>query len=510
MYTSGSGPRSLSIQKRRRYLQSEEELPGSSSSRRIYRAYDSEEGVEVILHIVPYSPAGSSSEAALTAIESGTTTGATSSSPRVSLGGSTKDDHAAADSTSSLSSSDDALSEQIEAKAVAESTGKGYSNPLLPHYNLNLEHEHLIRVLDSWHEDAGAATNGEDDGVDSSRSSDNDSSEPRSYDTDRIVFVTPIVTAGTLSMYIVRMGADDVRLRVVRKWCRQILSGLIFLHETHHRPHGDLRLSNIYINGETGNVLLGNFVVRRGLALSSPIDPNLPCYEAPEVIQALKVAAEATVSGNKEAEASAWAVASNSSFDQDTWAFGICALEMTMKQIPWARIYENPEDVAVLLNEQYGKEGGETTEETSATQSSSSSTNNVAASAGALDTSSTTSTESAFHDLVLKCLSVNPASRPSPRSLLDTHPFFRLEKKDTEASSSSLSIDVGGDKKEKERVARANSSNSVSAVGGSDASASTMATSNNTNDDSNNVVGNSVGQSISTSPVAPSSSSSTS
>ena len=50
---------------------------------------------------------------------------------------------------------------------------------------------------------------------------------------------------------------------------------------------------------------------------------------------------------------------------------------------------------------------------------------------------------------------MNPASRPSPRSLLDTHPFFRLEKKDTEASSSSLSLDVGGEKKEKERVEEA-------------------------------------------------------
>jgi serine/threonine protein kinase len=44
----------------------------------------------------------------------------------------------------------------------------------------------------------------------------------------------------------------------VRKWARQILSGLGHLH-ARGRAHGDIRLGSVFINGETGNVLLGAF-----------------------------------------------------------------------------------------------------------------------------------------------------------------------------------------------------------------------------------------------------------
>ena len=46
--------------------------------------------------------------------------------------------------------------------------------------------------------------------------------------TKQIVFITEIMTSGTLKQYIHK--AKRVKRKVVKKWCRQILDGLSFLH----------------------------------------------------------------------------------------------------------------------------------------------------------------------------------------------------------------------------------------------------------------------------------------
>jgi serine/threonine protein kinase len=48
-----------------------------------------------------------------------------------------------------------------------------------------------------------------------------------------------------------------VKLKVVKDWCRQILSGLAFLHER-QIIHRDLKCDNIFINGNTGEVKIGD------------------------------------------------------------------------------------------------------------------------------------------------------------------------------------------------------------------------------------------------------------
>jgi serine/threonine protein kinase len=48
-----------------------------------------------------------------------------------------------------------------------------------------------------------------------------------------------------------------VKLKVVKDWCRQILSGLAFLHERQIIPR-DLKCDNIFINGNTGKVKIGD------------------------------------------------------------------------------------------------------------------------------------------------------------------------------------------------------------------------------------------------------------
>lgn len=48
-----------------------------------------------------------------------------------------------------------------------------------------------------------------------------------------------------------------VKRKVVKDWCRQILSGLAFLHER-SIIHRDLKCDNIFINGNAGEVKIGD------------------------------------------------------------------------------------------------------------------------------------------------------------------------------------------------------------------------------------------------------------
>jgi serine/threonine protein kinase len=49
-----------------------------------------------------------------------------------------------------------------------------------------------------------------------------------------------------------------IRWNAVKRWCRQILRGLEFLHEK-QIIHRDIKCDNIFINGATGDVRIGMF-----------------------------------------------------------------------------------------------------------------------------------------------------------------------------------------------------------------------------------------------------------
>ena len=48
------------------------------------------------------------------------------------------------------------------------------------------------------------------------------------FNLDQICFTTEIVTSGTLKQYVHRVR--NVKLKVIKKWCRQILTALDYLH----------------------------------------------------------------------------------------------------------------------------------------------------------------------------------------------------------------------------------------------------------------------------------------
>lgn len=128
----------------------------------------------------------------------------------------------------------------------------------------------------------------------------------------RLEFITELMVSGTLREYITR--AKSIKLKVIRRWSLNILSAIAYLHER-EQPiiHRDLKCSNIFVNGNTGEVKLG--------------DLGLACERRGEN-------AHHTVIGTPE-------FMSPELFDEeytekaDVYAFGMVLLEMLTGEYPY-------------------------------------------------------------------------------------------------------------------------------------------------------------------------------
>ncbi|XP_017290974.1 serine/threonine-protein kinase WNK2 isoform X8 [Kryptolebias marmoratus] len=127
-----------------------------------------------------------------------------------------------------------------------------------------------------------------------------------------IVLVTELMTSGTLKTYLKRFKV--MKPKVLRRWCRQILKGLHFLH-TRAPPiiHRDLKCDNIFITGPTGSVKIGDLglaTLKRASFAKSVI--GTPEFMAPEMYE--------------------------EHYDEavDVYAFGMCMLEMATSEYPYS------------------------------------------------------------------------------------------------------------------------------------------------------------------------------
>ncbi|KAF9183132.1 Serine/threonine-protein kinase wnk1 [Haplosporangium sp. Z 11] len=129
-----------------------------------------------------------------------------------------------------------------------------------------------------------------------------------------IVFITELMSSGTLKQYLKKTLKGALKPKVVKSWCRQILQGLAYMH-THDPPiiHRDLKCDNIFINGNNGQLKIGDLglaVVRHRTHVSSVL--GTPEFMAPELYE--------------------------EKYDEkiDIYALGMCVLEMVTKDYPYA------------------------------------------------------------------------------------------------------------------------------------------------------------------------------
>uniref|UniRef100_A0A5B7A2K1 non-specific serine/threonine protein kinase n=2 Tax=Davidia involucrata TaxID=16924 RepID=A0A5B7A2K1_DAVIN len=129
---------------------------------------------------------------------------------------------------------------------------------------------------------------------------------------EHINFITEIFTSGTLRQY--RKKHKHVDLRALKKWSRQILEGLSYLH-SHDPPviHRDLKCDNIFVNGNQGEVKIGDLglaaILRQAHSAHSVI--GTPEFMAPELYE--------------------------EEYNEliDIYAFGMCLLELVTFEYPY-------------------------------------------------------------------------------------------------------------------------------------------------------------------------------
>ncbi|KAI3988759.1 hypothetical protein MKX01_001531 [Papaver californicum] len=127
-----------------------------------------------------------------------------------------------------------------------------------------------------------------------------------------INFITEIFTSGTLRQY--RKKHKHVDLRALKNWSRQILQGLLYLH-SHDPPviHRDLKCDNIFVNGNQGEVKIGDLglaaILKKASSAHSVI--GTPEFMAPELYE--------------------------EEYNElvDIYAFGMCLLELVTFEYPY-------------------------------------------------------------------------------------------------------------------------------------------------------------------------------
>ncbi|XP_061338658.1 probable serine/threonine-protein kinase WNK9 isoform X3 [Gastrolobium bilobum] len=127
-----------------------------------------------------------------------------------------------------------------------------------------------------------------------------------------INFVTEMFTSGTLRQY--RFKHKRVNIRAIKHWCRQILEGLHYLH-SHDPPviHRDLKCDNIFINGNQGEIKIGDLGLAAILRKSNAARcVGTPEFMAPEVYE--------------------------EDYNElvDIYSFGMCILEMVTFEYPYS------------------------------------------------------------------------------------------------------------------------------------------------------------------------------
>ncbi|KAM5580515.1 putative serine/threonine-protein kinase WNK11 [Rosa sericea] len=163
----------------------------------------------------------------------------------------------------------------------------------------SLKHENIIKLFSWW------VVEDDDD--------DNGDCKTKKKKKKRTVnMITELFTSGSLKQY--RKKHTHVEIKAIKKWARQILKGLSYLH-CHDPPivHRDLKCDNVFINGCNGEVKIGDLGF--ALVMQQPTTEygviGTPEFIAPEMY--------------------------DEEYNElvDIYSFGLCLLEMVTCEYPY-------------------------------------------------------------------------------------------------------------------------------------------------------------------------------
>lgn len=179
-----------------------------------------------------------------------------------------------------------------------------------------------------------------------------------------VVLITEIALSGTLYDYIRKI--KNINMRVIKKWCVQILKGLDFLHDQ-NIAHRDLKCKNIFYNSNSGSVIIGDFGLAKKKETNFHSFIGTPEFMAPEMY--------------------------HEKYDEkvDIYAFGMCMLEMITQKIPFQDLPLG----AIIKTVQQGN----------------------------LPKIINDIKNQKAKQIIISCLDINPNERPSAKNLLN-NPFF--------------------------------------------------------------------------------------
>lgn len=147
----------------------------------------------------------------------------------------------------------------------------------------HINHEHIINFYDVW----------------------------ENPELEQVVFTTERVTSGSLKSYVKRLY--PVKIKVIKKWCRQILLALGYLHnQPYPIIHRDLKCDNIFINGNAGDIRIGDLGLSTMRSQTHAVSVlGTPEFMAPELYDEYY---------NEKV---------------DIYAFGMCVLEIVSNEYPY-------------------------------------------------------------------------------------------------------------------------------------------------------------------------------